>query len=97
MPIMMLMEWEGVTAAQYDEIKKVSNFEGDKPKGAMFHVVAITPKGIRVTDVWEKAEDFQSFVKTRLMPAVQKAGIKTEPRVEIHPAHNVFAAAYKKI
>ena len=97
MPIMMIMEWDGITSAQYDQVRSLVRWEEDKPKGGLFHVAAATPKGIRVTDVWDSAEEFNQFVESRLMPGVQKAGIQSQPRVEIFPAHAVFAPGYKKL
>jgi hypothetical protein len=49
-----------------------------------------------VTDVWERAEDFQAFVDQRLMPAVKQAGIAGEPKVTVLPAHNVFTPGYTR-
>ena len=94
MAVMMMMDWSGVTREQYDSVRKIVNFEGDAPKGGLFHVAAFTDKGLQVTDVWERAEDFQAFVEQRLMPGVQKAGIQGEPRVQILPAYNVFTPGY---
>ena len=97
MSVVMYMEWEGVTPDQYEAVRKITNFEGDAPKGGEFHVAAFSDKGLRVCDVWESAETFQSFVEKRLMPAVQQAGIQGEPRVQIYPVHNVFTPAYRKV
>jgi hypothetical protein len=94
MPIMMLMEWAGVTKAQYDEVKRITNFEHDAPGGGWFHVAAVDDHGLRVCDVWDSAEDFGKFVETRLKPATMQAGIKGEPKVMIVPAHNVYAPGY---
>ncbi|HXE46807.1 MAG TPA: hypothetical protein VN663_00460 [Ramlibacter sp.] len=94
MPVMMMMQWNGVTREQYDAVRKIVNFEGNAPKGGLFHVAAFTDDGLHVTDVWERAEDFQAFVEQRLMPGVQQAGIKGEPKVQILPAHNVFTPGY---
>ena len=90
MAIMVLMDWKGITAEQYDELREVVNLEADAPPGGHFHVVAVTPEGLRITDVWESAEHFNTFVGTRLMPAVQKLGFPTQPTVEILPAHAVY-------
>jgi hypothetical protein len=94
MPVLMMMEWSGVTREQYDAVCTEVNFEVDIPKGGMFHVAAFSDKGLHVTDLWERAEDFQAFVEQRLMPGVAKVGITGEPKVNILPAHNVFTPAY---
>ncbi|NRF67411.1 hypothetical protein HLB44_10485 [Aquincola sp. S2] len=94
MAVMMIMEWPGVTREQYDSVCTIVDFERDVPPGGLFHVAAVDAEGLRVTDVWERAEDFQAFVEKRLMPGVQQAGISGEPRVQILPAIKVFAPGY---
>ncbi|HVZ44316.1 MAG TPA: hypothetical protein VHA82_10945 [Ramlibacter sp.] len=94
MAVLMIMQWDGVTPAQYDKVCELVNFQVDHPKGGLFHVAAISDKGLRVADLWDNAQDFQAFVEQRLMPGVHKAGIQTEPKVEVWPAHNVFTPGY---
>lgn len=95
MAVLMMLEWEGVTPAQYDAVRKHVGWETNKPEGGMFHVAAFNAKGLRVVDVWESAEQFQRFVETRLMPGTQAVGIKGQPKTEIHSTHAIFAPAYK--
>ena len=95
MPIMMIMEWDGVTPEQYDQVKQLVNWESDVPSGAMIHGTAFSEQGARITDIWESAEAFETFVNTRLMPGVQQVGIQGEPRVEIYPVHDLFTPAFK--
>ncbi len=95
MAVVVTLRWAGVKPEHYDEIRDLVHWEGDKPRGAIFHCAAFDETGARITDVWETAEDFDAFVGTRLMPAVQKVGITTEPSVEVHPAHAIFAPAYQ--
>ena len=90
MAVMMQMTWDGIGLEEYEAARKHVNWEGDVPPGAMFHVVAATDSGVRVTDVWESAEAFDAFVRDRLMPGIQELGIPREPQVEILPAHAVF-------
>jgi len=94
--VMMQMIWNGIGAEEYEAARKHVNWEGDVPPGAMFHVVAVTDGGVRVTDVWESAEAFDAFVRDRLMPGVKELGIPGEPQVEILPAHAIFAPAYEQ-
>jgi hypothetical protein len=94
MAVVMIMEWEGVTPEQYEQARDLVNWEGDVPPGGMFHVAAFDGNGLRVTDLWESAEDFQRFAESRLMPGVQQLGIQGQPRVEIYPIHRTFTPAY---
>jgi hypothetical protein len=41
MAIVMSMEWPGVSAAQYEEVRRITNFENDQPPGGTF------PRGSR--------------------------------------------------
>jgi hypothetical protein len=91
MKIVMLMKWDGVTADQYEKLRKVVNWEGNEPKGAVFHVATFDNAGIRVTDIWESADDFNNFVQSRLMPGTAEVGIAGSPQVEVYPAHAIYA------
>jgi hypothetical protein len=96
MPIVMNMQWDGVTPEQYEQVRKAVNWEGDRPAGGMFHVASFSPTGLRVTDLWESAELFNRFVETRLMAGVQQAGITTQPKVEIQPVHALHTPAFER-
>ena len=91
MPTVMQMHWPEITKAQYEEARKVVNWEGNHPRGAKYHVAWFAKDGFHVIDVWESAADFNAFAETRLMPAVQKIGIKGQPRIELSEAHATFA------
>jgi hypothetical protein len=88
--IIMFMKWDSVTPDQYERLRKIVNWEGNEPKGAVFHLAAFDNSGIRVTDIWESADDFNSFVQTRLMPGTAEVGIPGAPQVEIFPAHAIY-------
>lgn len=91
MAIVMNMRWSGVTKDQYMQALEKVKWETDLPQGAKFHVASFDQGGLLVTDIWESADDFNRFVETRLMPAVQEIGISGQPEVEITDAHRIFA------
>lgn len=91
MKVVMTMNWEGVTPDQYEAVRKTANWEGNIPTGAIFHVSSFSESGLKVTDIWDSADNFNNFVHERLMPAVALAGIATQPHVEITPAHAIFS------
>ena len=96
MAVVMQMTWDGIGGEEYQAARKHMNWEGDVPDGAMFHVVAVTGSGVRVTDVWESGEAFDAFVRDPLMPGVQELGIPGQPQVEILAAHAIFAPGYDR-
>ena len=95
MPVAMFMEWKGVTKQQYDALRDIVGWEKKKAPGGLIHIAAFSDTGMRVTDVWETAEDFQRFVDERLMPEVKKLGVPGEPHVEIYPVHRLFTPAFE--
>ena len=97
MAITMNMMWEGVTPEQYDEVRSLVGWETSVPTGAIFHVASFGPAytpgvegAMYVTDIWESAAAFDSFVNERLTPAVQKVGISTQPTTVILDTHTTF-------
>ncbi len=91
---MMIMRWERVTPEHYDAARRVVNWEGDVPKGQRLHIAGFDAGGLRVTDVWDSAEDFHRFVEMRLIPGIKRLGIAGEPQVEIVPLYLEHAPAY---
>jgi hypothetical protein len=88
MAVVMQMSWPEVSPEKYDKVREIVNWEGDPATGGIFHVAYFDESGFKVTDVWESAEDFQTFVDDRLMPGIAQAGgVDGEPSVTITPVH----------
>ncbi len=94
MPVVMTMRWDGVTPDQYDAMQREVRWETEGPDGGLFHVAWFEDGAMRVVDVWESADEYQTFAEERLMPGVAAVGIQGEPQVAIQPAHRVFDAAH---
>jgi hypothetical protein len=88
----MQLRWAGVTPEQYEEARASIAWETDVPDGAVLHVAGFEDGELRVTDVWESAEQFQRFVEERLMPGVAAIGIEGEPEVRLYPVQAIFNA-----
>ena len=88
--VVMSMRWSGVTPEQYEEARRIVNWEGDVADGGVLHVAGFDSDGLRVTDVWESEDHFNRFVEERLMPGIQQVGIEGQPEVEFFPLHNIF-------
>ena len=95
MPVVMMMEWEGVTRDQYEAVRKHVGWETQVPAGGMYHVAAFSPKGLRVVDVWQSAEQFNRFVESRLLPGTRAVGIEGQPKTEILETHTIFTPGYR--
>ena len=63
--------------------------EGPHPDAAcLFHWVAETPGGFRVTDVWQTRDDFNRFLRDTIGPTSAEVGIP-----QPHPAPNFIVLA----
>jgi hypothetical protein len=91
MAVVMTMRWPEISLEQYEEARRRVDWEGDGPDGAIFHVAWMADDGFRVVDVWETGEQFDRFVRERLMPVVAgEMGVTSQPEVTVTPAHAVF-------
>jgi hypothetical protein len=90
MAVAIVMEFEGATLEQYDQVMEKMGLEpgGDTPPGALFHWVAQTDDGLLVTDVWESREAFDKFAEEQIGPYTQEVGIAGPPSTTIHDGHN---------
>lgn len=91
--IAMLMTWKEITPELYDQAREIVGWERDPAPGGLFHVAGFDEHGLHMTDVWESAEAFNTFVRTRLNPGITQIGDYGQPDVEIVPVHRLFTPA----
>jgi hypothetical protein len=84
----MLLTWPGVTREQYDKIMNSLDLGTTPQPGMIFHCAGQASGGWRVFDIWESREAFDHFLKDRLSPAIEKAGIQSRPNPEFFPIYN---------
>lgn len=93
MPVGVVMDFEGATLDQYDQVIELMDLtpNGPAPPGALFHWVTETDDGIRVTDVWETREQFDRFAAEQIGPYTQQVGIPGPPKLEFCDVHSYMA------
>lgn len=94
MSVAIVMNFKGGTPEQYDQVIERMGFEpgGAGASGGLFHWVTVTEEGIRVTDVWESAEQFEQFAEQRIGPITQEVGVPGPPELEYYEVHNYLTA-----
>jgi hypothetical protein len=97
MAVVVSLNWEGVSPEQYEGVIEELGLDEDSPNGGMLHVAGFMDGALRVIDVWESGDAFGRFQEERLVPAVQKVGIETEPQAEVYPVHNVYVPAGERV
>jgi hypothetical protein len=81
MAIVMVLEVPGGTSEQYDHVNETIGIYGsaDAPDGLISHVCAVTDKGLLICDVWRSQEELESFVESKVGPAMLDAGAYPDP------------------
>jgi hypothetical protein len=76
MAIAFLIEIPGMTAEQSAAVLRELGLTDRPPAGQVLHIEGpMEGGGMRVVDVWESPEVFQTFVQEQLGPAFQRAGV----------------------
>ena len=79
-----------LTITQYDEIwRQLREAKADFPAGRLSHVGWEQDGTMRVVDVWESMDDFETFGAT-LMPLIASVGGEATPTIK--PAHHFQAS-----
>ena len=94
MAVAIVMEFEGATLGQYDAVIERMGFseEGPGAPGALFHWVAETESGIRVTDVWEDRAQFDAFTASKIGPITQAVGFPGPPKTTVYEVYNYLTS-----
>ena len=97
MAVGLIMQFDGVTAEQYEKVMKElglalhSDSDAAWPEGIISHVAGGRPDGgWTVVDVWESQEAFDQFFRGRLAPAFEAVGTLPQPAVSPFTVHNLF-------
>ncbi len=90
MTVAVVMEFEGATLEQYDQVIEKMGFTpgGTGAPGAFGHWVTKTDTGIRVTDVWSSQELFEQFGAEQIGPITMEVGLPNPPALTFYEVHN---------
>ncbi|HEY3573442.1 MAG TPA: hypothetical protein VGK98_06410 [Arthrobacter sp.] len=92
MAVAIILEFDGTTLEQYDEINRKMGLTpgGPGPAGSISHWATMTDKGLMVTDVWESREQFDKFAQEKIGPLSAEVGFAGPPRMTSHEVHNYY-------
>jgi len=92
MAVAMFMHWPGITADQYDSVMARLDLDANPAAGGVLHLAAFTDEGLEVCDVWQTEQAFHGFLQHRFLPVVNELQLAGEPKIEVVPLHNLYAA-----
>lgn len=71
-----IIEIPGMSSEQSAAVLRELGLSSTPPAGQILHIEGpMEGGGTRVVDVWESQEVFDAFIRDRLQPAFQKAGV----------------------
>jgi hypothetical protein len=87
MPEALVIEFAGVDASKYLEVNSILGIdpktgEGDWPEGLVSHTGGTSQGGLVVFEIWETREAQDSFMSSRLGPALGQAEVPEPSRLE---------------
>ncbi len=96
MAIYLSAEWNGMTPQLYDQMRKAVDWDNDMPDGFLFHAVAFSDEGLRVTDIWESEGHLQRYLEGRLNPVLRELGIETQPKLVSLPLYRASLPGFER-
>jgi hypothetical protein len=93
----LILEFDGFTKETYLAVNENLGIDprdgsGDWPDGLTSHTATIKDGGLVVFEIWESREQHEAFLRDRLGPALQQAGVQGPPSrdewMEIAAAHS---------
>jgi hypothetical protein len=89
MAVAIEMDFAGATLDQYDQVIEKMGLtpRGESAPNSLFHWVAETDGGIKVVDVWESREAFDSFAEEQIGPFTAEVGI-SPPTMTFYEVHS---------
>jgi hypothetical protein len=89
MATVIMQRWDALTPHQYDTLRGIVGWDRDIPTGMRFHVASFDDGVLRMTDVWDSAEQFNEFVTSRIVPGLQQLGVPGTPDIIVTETHEV--------
>ena len=78
----------GMDAATFQALNEQVRAEGALPAGLIWHANGPFEGGIRTVGAWISRAARDEFLATRIRPAVEAAGVTTQPTIEDLEVHN---------
>jgi hypothetical protein len=80
----LTVEFEGQTREQYERVGQCLGIDligghGNWPDGLLSHAAGPTDRGWSVVEVWASRPQQELFLRDRLRPALEQAGIQRPP------------------
>lgn len=89
MAVLVIAEAPGGTAEQDKAMMEALNLEADPPQGVRARLAGPTESGWRIVSLWDSKDEFETFFRERVTPALERAG-RPVPEFEFWPIESVI-------
>ena len=92
----IVIQQVAATEEQYRAVNDAMDTRGNPPAGLILHTGGPVDNGdLRVVDIWESAEEFETFAAERLGPTIAQVmgAAAPTPSVEIREIYDVIKGA----
>jgi hypothetical protein len=92
MAIGLRIKFDGGTQEQYDALHRQMDVDGNPPTGLIFHSAGPIEEGWGIIDFWESRDAFDSFLESRIGPAIGQLGDRAfqgAPDIKQFPVHHI--------
>ena len=89
MAVAVVTDFPGGSQDRYDAVIADLDLGQAPAAGLILHAAGPTEGGWRVIDVWESEQDAERFLRDRLGPALERAGVAGPPQVTVTPLHSL--------
>jgi hypothetical protein len=93
MAVCLIMQFAGMDNRKYEAVMEKLGLRSpnpDWPKGIVSHIAGATTEDMCVVDIWNSQQEFDAFMKNRLIPAFDAVGGLPQPRVTTFEVYNTY-------
>ena len=92
MAVVLFMRVPELDSVGYDGMMVSLELDADPPDGLLLHVASEAVGAVNIVEVWLTPEAAQSFVESRLEPALRSHDVSDPLSYRLEPLHNTWPA-----
>ena len=80
----------GMTREKYDQVGTILEQGDFPPPGLRYHLLHGEDGSLRVSEVWDTADQFRAFNDEVLLPVLDRVGIRLSAPADVIEIHELF-------
>jgi hypothetical protein len=89
--ILVRLLLDGLTRQQYAEVdRRMQETNSRRPQGLRLHVAFGSEDDLKVSEIWDSAEQMQAWGKEVMLPILEEVGVKVSGPPEVYEVHAIL-------